>query len=229
MARSVKRRHGDAARVAYNIVMSRDYSATDRFLMRLHRGLAGQHVAARPNPAAQQEDGDLDAAARRHAAGLMRINHAGEVAAQALYHGQALTARKPGVRQHLLAAAEDEEAHLQWCEQRLTELGERPSRLQPLWYAGSFAIGAAAGLAGDKWSLGFVAETERQVSEHLGEHLQQLPEQDRRSRQIVQAMQHDETRHGAEAQAAGGVPLPEPVRRLMQRVARVMKFGAYRF
>ena len=211
--------------------MSRDYSAADQFLMRLHRGLL-QSLApprnARANPAQAQQDGTLDAAARRHAAGLMRVNHAGEVAAQALYHGQALTAREPGVRQHLLAAAEDEQAHLHWCEQRLAELGSGPSRLRPLWYAGSFAIGAAAGLAGDKWSLGFVAETERQVADHLQTHLQQLPEQDRRSRHIVQQMHDDETRHGAEAQAAGGLPLPEPVRRLMQRVAQVMKFGAYR-
>lgn len=205
---------------------SRDYSAADRLLLRLHRALDA--FAGAPPPAAAQPERALDESARRHAAGLMRVNHAGEVAAQALYHGQALTARDPGVRNHLLAAADEEAAHLRWCEERLAELGEGPSKLRPLWYAGSFAIGAAAGLAGDKWSLGFVAETEKQVSDHLEQHLAHLPPDDARSREIVGRMREDETRHGAEALAAGGVPLPEPVRRLMQRVAAVMKFGAYR-
>lgn len=209
---------------------NRDYSPADRWLMRLHRGLSqiSGATTVRENPASGLPGTEMDEHQRRHAAGLMRVNHAGEVAAQALYHGQALTARKAGVRQHLLSAAEDETAHLLWCEQRLAELGESPSKLQPLWYAGSFALGAAAGLAGDKWSLGFVAETERQVSEHLEEHLQQLPEQDQKSRSIVEQMHRDETRHGAEAQAAGGLPLPEPVRRMMKRMAAVMKFSAYR-
>lgn len=141
--------------------MERDYSAADRFLMRLSQGLS-----SRATPTATPET-ELDGDARRHAAGLMRVNHAGEVAAQGLYQGQALTARDPQVRGHLLKAAEEEQAHLRWCEQRLAELGEKPSRLQPLWHAGSLAMGALAGLAGDKWSLGFVQETERQVSEHL--------------------------------------------------------------
>jgi len=167
-------------------------------------------------------------AARRHAAGLMRVNHAGEVAAQALYHGQAMTARNPAIRQHLLAAAAEEARHLQWCEQRLQELGDQPSRLRPLWYAGSYAIGAIAGLAGDRWSLGFVHETEKQVAEHLDEHLRQLPEQDDQSRDIVRRMRDDEVRHGAEAEAAGGRPLPTALRHLMRRVAGLMKFGAYR-
>ncbi|TXH06432.1 MAG: 2-polyprenyl-3-methyl-6-methoxy-1,4-benzoquinone monooxygenase [Nevskiaceae bacterium] len=200
--------------------------------MRLHQGLAQLAPGARHgrgNPATQQPEQPLAPDERRHAAGLMRINHAGEVAAQALYQGQALTARNPRVREQLLKAAAEERDHLRWCEQRLEELGDGPSKLQPLWYLGSFAIGAVAGLAGDRWSLGFVAETEKQVSEHLDEHLQRLPEPDARSRRILEAMRHDETRHGQEASDAGGAPLPRPVRELMKRAARVMKFGAYRF
>ena len=197
--------------------------------MGLSQGLSllGPKPAAR-SPAPSQSSAELDDAQRRHAAGLMRVNHAGEIAAQALYHGQALTARSADTRKHLLAAAAEEAAHLQWCEQRLAELGERPSRLRPLWYAGSFVIGAAAGLAGDKWSLGFVEETEKQVSEHLDEHLQKLPPQDGKSRAILKKMRDDEARHGAEARAAGARPLPRPLRGLMRRVAALMKFGAYR-
>lgn len=202
----------------------RRYSGMDRLLIGLSRGLA-------PSPAvpASASDTTLADAERREAARLMRVNHAGEVAAQGLYHGQALTARNPETRRHLLEAAEEEQRHLQWCESRLAELGDAPSRLRPLWYAGSVAMGAAAGLFGDRWSLGFVAETERQVSEHLDEHLQRLPTQDDRSRQILQAMRADEQRHGREAEDRGGAPLPAPVRGLMRRVARVMKVGAARF
>lgn len=212
--------------------MSRDYSPADRLLMRLQQSLsrlAPPVTGGRSNPAGPATDTHLGESERRHAAGLMRINHAGEVAAQALYQGQALTARNGKVREQLLAAAQEEQDHLRWCEQRLRELGSGPSKLQPLWYAGSFAIGAAAGLAGDKWSLGFVAETEKQVSEHLGNHLEELPQQDQRSRAIVQEMRKDETRHGEDALAAGGRPLPSPIRKLMQRAAEVMKLGAYRF
>lgn len=206
--------------------MSRDYSAADQVLMRLQRGIA----ALAPHTAVTAAtDATLDNQQRHHAAGLMRVNHAGEVAAQALYHGQALTARNPKVREHLLKAADEEQQHLRWCEERLAELGEGPSKLQPLWAAGSFAIGAVAGLAGDQWSLGFVAETEKQVSEHLQDHLKKLPDGDQKSRDIVAAMNADETRHGNEAIEAGGRPLPRPVRDLMKAVARVMKFGAYRF
>jgi ubiquinone biosynthesis monooxygenase Coq7 len=169
-----------------------------------------------------------DPAARRHAAGLMRVNHAGEIAAQALYHGQALTARNPAVRRSLLEAARDETDHLAWCEQRVRELGDRTSLLAPVWYAGSFAIGALAGLAGDRTSLGFVAETERQVIEHLESHLHELPPDDERSRRIVEQMQADEDRHGSEARAAGGRELPRPVRELMRRTAKVMTGTAYR-
>lgn len=203
--------------------MNRDYSAADRFLMRLSQGLP-RSAAADATPETQ-----LDADERRHAAGLMRVNHAGEVAAQGLYLGQALTARDPQVREHLLKAAEEERAHLQWCEQRLAELGDKPSRLQPLWHAGSLAMGALAGLAGDKWSLGFVQETEKQVAEHLQTHLEKLPPSDSRSRSIVEKMKNDEERHGQDAAEAGALPLPAPVRGLMRRVARVMTRTAYWF
>lgn len=201
----------------------RRYSAADRLLMGLGRGLSAARREGAAAPAQKQD------AARRESANLMRVNHAGEVAAQGLYRGQALTARDADTRRHLLAAAEEEQTHLQWCEQRLSELGDQPSRLRALWYGGSFAMGAAAGLLGDRWSLGFVAETERQVSEHLGEHLERLPPEDRKSREVLQAMRVDEQRHGREAERRGGAPLPEPVRGLMRQVARLMKAGAYRF
>lgn len=212
----------------------RDYTLLDRALMRVGRGLARLQAAA-PSaqaaadyPAARIAEAPMQPKERRHVAGLMRINHAGEVSAQALYHGQALVARKPGLRAHLLKAADEERAHLDWCDARLRELGERPSRLGPFWYVGSFAIGAAAGLVGDRVSLGFVKETERQVIEHLDEHLGQIPRQDRRSRAIIHQMKEDEARHGQDAAAAGALPLPAPVRGLMRGVAKVMKFGAYR-
>jgi 3-demethoxyubiquinol 3-hydroxylase len=212
--------------------MDRDYTPIDRLLMGVHQLLSGvappaSAGEARPNPAGEIDDPELDEPARRHAAGLMRVNHAGEVAAQALYQGHALAARAPEVREHMLAAAEEERSHLAWCEERLRELGERPSRLDPLWYAGSFAIGAIAGLAGDRWALGFVEETEKQVSEHLSGHLEKLPEEDARSRAIVEAMRADEERHGAEAVAAGAQPLPKPVQELMRGVARLMTRSAY--
>ncbi|MGB1561527.1 MAG: 2-polyprenyl-3-methyl-6-methoxy-1,4-benzoquinone monooxygenase [Sinimarinibacterium flocculans] len=207
--------------------MQRQLSAVDRLLAAAGRGLS--RLPERTPPAAPSAaDATLAPPDRTHAAGLMRINHAGEIAAQALYRGQALVARNPQVRRHLLKAAEEERDHLQWCEQRLRELGDGPSRLAPLWYAGSYAIGATAGLAGDHWSLGFVEETERQVAAHLDEHLARLPEEDRRSRDILSRMRSDEERHGREAHEAGARPLPRPVRRLMQAVAGVMKFGAYR-
>jgi ubiquinone biosynthesis monooxygenase Coq7 len=209
--------------------MHRQLSATDHLLATLGRGLSSLPrrtpvEAAAPSTDDRRFDGDT----RSRIAGLMRVNHAGEIAAQALYRGQALVARDRGVREHLLKAADEERDHLQWCEQRLLELGDAPSRLAPLWYAGSYAIGATAGLAGDHWSLGFVEETERQVAEHLDEHLEQLPEDDHRSREILARMRSDEQRHGREAAEAGAYPLPPPVRALMRVVASVMKFGAYR-
>lgn len=205
----------------------RRYSSSDRLLMGLG-ALLGKSVQANKTPDAP-DTSMPDAAARREAANLMRVNHAGEVAAQGLYQGQALTARDEGTRRHLLAAAEEEQAHLQWCEQRLGELGDHPSRLRPLWYGASYAMGAVAGLFGDRWSLGFVAETERQVAEHLDEHLQRLPVEDHKSREVLKSMRADEQRHGLEAERRGGAPLPAPVRGLMRRVAGMMKAGAYRF
>lgn len=208
----------------------RRYSTTDRWLLPLAQGLKllAPPALSRPSPAEGVEEGVLAARERRHAAGLMRVNHAGEVAAQGLYHGQAATARQGEIVAHLRAAAEEERDHMVWCEARLRELGDRPSLLSPLWYAGSFAMGAVAGLAGDRWSLGFVAETERQVAGHLDDHLQRLPQDDRRSRAVVSQMREEEARHGAEATAAGGVPLPQPVRLAMTRIAAVMKGAAYR-
>lgn len=184
--------------------------------------------AASSSPVSVAGRAALDDAARREAANLMRVNHAGEVAAQGLYQGQALTARDAKTREHLLAAAREEETHLGWCEERLTELGDRPSRLRPFWYGASYAMGAVAGLFGDRWSLGFVAETESQVAEHLDDHLKRLPAGDGRSREVVKAMRADEARHGREAEQRGGAPLPPPVRGLMRQVAKVMKFLAYR-
>lgn len=211
--------------------MDRQYSAMDRLLMRLHQSVQAAAPAAaasgRANPATEMQDAALDEPARRHAAGLMRVNHAGEVAAQALYLGQAFAARRPELREHLLEAAKEERDHLAWCEQRLHELGERPSKLDPLWYAGSFLIGAAAGLAGDRWSLGFVEETEKQVSQHLREHLEKLPEHDARSRAIVETMRQDEERHGRNAAERGAQALPGPVQDLMRAVAKIMTRSAY--
>jgi len=164
---------------------------------------------------------------RRKSASLMRVNHAGEVAAQALYHGQALVSRSPSTRDMLLHAAREEADHLAWCETRLKELDSRPSLLNPLWYCGSFAIGALAAAAGDRTSLGFVVETERQVEGHINEHLTRLPAEDARSRAILNVMRTDEIGHGATAKAAGASELPAPVRVLMRNAARVMTTAAY--
>jgi ubiquinone biosynthesis monooxygenase Coq7 len=210
---------------------TRRLSLADRLIRELDRGLrtvAAANVAARPNPAGNAPESITEAAARRHAAGLMRVNHAGEIAAQALYHGQALTARDPAIRRSLLDAARDETDHLAWCEARVRELDSHTSLLSPLWYAGAFAIGAVTGLAGDRTSLGFVAETEKQVVEHLESHLHELPPDDERSRRIVEQMQTDEGRHGADARQAGGRDLPRPIRELMRRTARIMTRTAYR-
>ena len=188
----------------------------------------GAPAAQRANPAGDEADVVLDAAERRHAAGLMRINHVGEVCAQALYVGQAAVARDEATRAHLLAAAQEETDHLAWCAQRLDELDSRPSLLNPLWYAGSYAIGALAGLRGDGWNLGFVVETERQVEAHLDEHLETLPAADARSRAILQVMKADEARHAEHARSRGARTLPPPVPGLMAMASNLMKTIAYR-
>lgn len=209
----------------------RQLSPLDRLIAGFERALetvAGAPQAARPSPAGDQDEADMDARERRHAAGLMRINHTGEVCAQALYDGQAALARNEDTRRHLQHAAAEETDHLAWCAERLRELDSRPSLLNPLWYAGSYAIGAAAALAGDPVSLGFVVETERQVEAHLAEHLETLPGQDERSRAVLAQMQVDEVRHADEAQARGGIELPFPIPPLMQLTSLVMKKVAYR-
>jgi len=198
-------------------------AALDRAL----RAVLAPARTSRPIPGATAGAPSLSDDDRRASAALMRVNHAGEVAAQALYHGQALVARSPATREMLLAAARAESDHLAWCESRLTELASRPSLLNPLWYAGSFLIGAGTALLGDRASLGFVAETERQVEGHLDAHLSRLPPDDSRSRAILEAMRAEEIEHGAAAAAAGGVRPPAPVRALMRRTARIMTSSAY--
>ena len=203
----------------------------DRLLGGFQRALdtvAGAAVATRPSPGATQPLPGLDAKDRRHAAGLMRVNHTGEVCAQALYDGQAALACDAATREHLQAAAAEETDHLAWCAERLHELDDRPSVFNPLWYAGSFAIGALAALAGDRWSLGFVVETERQVEAHLGEHMDRLPPADARSRAVLATMQADEARHADNALARGGAKLPFPLPLLMRCASAMMKTVAYR-
>jgi ubiquinone biosynthesis monooxygenase Coq7 len=183
--------------------------------------------SARPNPATNIIDAQLNDSQKRHAAGLMRINHAGEVAAQALYQGHATVARDKDIEGQMQRAADEEFDHLAWCEQRLHELGEEVSKLSPVWYAGAYAIGAASGILGDKWSLGFIAETERQVCAHLDDHLDSLPPEDAKSRAIVEQMRDEEEEHGANAIDAGAADLPAPVKRLMRMTAKVMTKTAY--
>jgi ubiquinone biosynthesis monooxygenase Coq7 len=192
------------------------------------RALSGHATSSRPTPGANIAEPELGPAERRHAAGLMRVNHTGEICAQALYAAQALTARDPAIRAQFAQAAREEEEHLAWTRQRLAELSDRPSWLNPLWYGGAFAIGLAAGAASDRINLGFVVETERQVEDHLTGHIEQLPDADGRSRAIVEQMRDDEARHGAMAEAAGAAALPFPVRRLMRAAADVMRAVAYR-
>jgi ubiquinone biosynthesis monooxygenase Coq7 len=193
------------------------------------RTVGGVTPASREYPGTSVEETVIDPRQRREVAALMRVNHAGEIAAQALYQGQALTARTPDVREALNQAASEETDHLVWCAHRIEELGDRVSLLNPLWYAGSFAIGALAGLAGDRVSLGFVAETERQVVEHLESHLERLPGEDRRTRAVIEQMRRDEEHHGAVAKAAGGADLPVFVQRAMRLTAKVMTSTAARF
>jgi ubiquinone biosynthesis monooxygenase Coq7 len=211
--------------------MERMLTPLDRLFDGLQNALEtvlGSARAERPNPAGERADIVLDEDERRHAAGLMRINHVGEVCAQALYVGQALVARDATTRAQLLHAAQEETDHLAWCADRLRELDSRPSLLNPLWYAGSHAIGVVAGLRGDGWNLGFVVETERQVEAHLDEHLQSLPEADLRSRAILETMKADEARHATNAEAAGARALPPPIPSLMAAASKLMKTVAYR-
>jgi ubiquinone biosynthesis monooxygenase Coq7 len=184
--------------------------------------------APRANPAGAERDLEMSPAQIRHSAGLMRINHTGEVCAQALYLGQARVADSAETRDQLLHAADEEADHLSWCETRLRELDARPSLLNPLWYLGSYGIGLAAGLKGDGWNLGFVSETERQVEAHLAEHLDTLPAEDRRSRAILAVMKDDEIRHAEHAERHGARRLPPPVPQLMALSSRLMKAVAYR-
>ena len=210
---------------------TRQLTAFDRLLADAQNALetvAGAPRAARQNPGEAEADVVLDEDERRHAAGLMRINHVGEVCAQALYVGQATVARDPATRAHLLEAAQEETDHLAWCDDRLRELDSRPSLFNPLWYAGSYAIGLLAGLRGDGWNLGFVVETERQVEAHLEEHLRTLPAADLRSRAILEVMKADEARHADNAEAAGARVLPQPVPALMAAASKLMKTVAYR-
>jgi 3-demethoxyubiquinol 3-hydroxylase len=197
----------------------------DELIIGFDKGLRTLFAPARstrPVPGETLPDADLDAAQRSLAAALMRVNHSGEICAQALYQGQALTARDSSARAALEAAAQEETEHLAWTEKRIAELGGRKSLLNPLWYAGSFAIGAAAGALGDKWNLGFLAETERQVERHLEGHLARLPETDRKSRAIVEQMCADEARHARTARQHGGAELPAPVKAAMQASSKVM-------
>jgi ubiquinone biosynthesis monooxygenase Coq7 len=191
------------------------------------RALSGASHAGRPCPVAKAPTPTLDDTQRRLSGALMRVNHVGEVCAQALYTAQALATHDDGLRRQFEHAAREETDHLAWTQQRLTELGARPSLLNPVWYAGAFGIGLLAGRRGDAVSLGFVVETERQVEQHLERHLSRLPEADLASRVIVQQMKDDEARHGAQAQAAGAAALPGPVRWIMRAAARVMTTTAH--
>jgi ubiquinone biosynthesis monooxygenase Coq7 len=209
----------------------RAYRFSDRLLIGLDQALStvfgSPQQTDRPNPASREQEADLTAEEQEHIARLMRINHTGEVCAQGLYQGQALTAKLPEVRDSMEQAAAEENDHLAWCEKRIKELGNRKSLLNPLWYAGSFAMGATAGLTGDKWSLGFVAETERQVCAHLNDHLGQIPLHDRKSRAILEQMKEDEARHATTALEGGGVELPGPIKLAMKITAKTMTKSVY--
>lgn len=210
----------------------RHYSPIDRFLLQadsaLRTLLPFSDQPGRPSPAIVEPDGELSEEDTRHIAGLMRINHTGEVCAQALYQGQSLTAKLPEVREAMEEAAEEEIDHLAWCEQRIRQLGSRPSVLNPIFYGLSFGVGAAAGLVSDRVSLGFVAATEDQVCKHLDEHLAQIPQEDRKSRAILEQMRIDEEQHSSNALAAGGLRFPAPVKLGMSLLAKVMTKSTYR-
>jgi ubiquinone biosynthesis monooxygenase Coq7 len=202
----------------------------DRFILGMDKALrvvAGISSPSRPNPASGTPEGVLDAAERRHSAGLMRVNHAGEVCAQALYDAQGQFAQRDDIRQQFADAGREEEDHLAWTAQRLSELGSRPSLLNPIWYAGAFAMGAVVARLGNARNLGFVVETERQVEAHLASHLERLPAQDDKSRLIVEQMRVDEIAHGAAAKQLGAAEMPVPLSKAMQLVSKLMTKAAY--
>ena len=209
----------------------RKLSPIDDFMMQVDTGLrtlfGKPNITERANPSTAVEEGELSAQEKDLAGRLMRINHSGEVAAQGLYQGQALTAKLPEVKAKMERAAQEENDHLDWCEQRINELGTHTSYLNPFWYAGSVAIGAVAGFAGDKWSLGFVAETEHQVVNHLSSHLNQISEQDHKSRAILTQMKEDEGQHATVAINAGGAKLPMPIKKFMTLTSKIMTKAAY--
>jgi 3-demethoxyubiquinol 3-hydroxylase len=202
----------------------------DRLIVEFDKGLrtvAAQAISRRPHPDANIQEAALESADKRHITALMRINHCGEVCAQALYNGQALTSRNLVTVAALQQASAEETEHLAWCEKRITELGGRKSTLNPFWYVGSFALGAVAGALGDKWNLGFLAETERQVGKHLKSHLDQLPEQDSKSRAVLEQMYVDELHHAESAIQQGGAELPKPVKTVMTVMSKVMTGVSY--
>lgn len=212
----------------------RHFSFFDKVILELDKAMqtraSAKQLSLRPTPqpdGSDNTDDKINDEQKAHAARLMRVNHSGEVAAQALYQGQAFTARLEDVREQMQEAAAEEIDHLAWCEDRLSELGAQPSILNPVWYAGSFAIGALAGLAGDRWSLGFVEETEKQVVEHLQEHLNKLPENDVRTRSIIEQMQVDEAEHGDIAKQAGAAELPAPIKAIMKLSSKIMTKSSF--
>lgn len=209
----------------------RKFSPLDNLMLQVDTGLrtlfGKPNITDRSNPEDDVAEGELSDSEKELSGRLMRINHSGEVAAQGLYQGQALTAKLPEVRQKMQRAAQEENDHLDWCEQRINELGTHTSYLNPLWYFGSVVIGATAGLVGDKWSLGFVAETEHQVVRHLDEHLEQISEKDHKSRAILQQMKEDEGKHATVALKAGGAELPLPIKKFMALTSKIMTKTSY--
>ena len=214
-----------------NCAVIKTYTTADKFIMGVDQALATvfgkPQTTGREYPAKDEKDEVTSDADKQTAAKLMRINHVGEVCAQALYQSQALTARSQSTKEKMQQSSMEENDHLEWCEKRINELGGRKSLLNPVWYAGSFAIGTAAGIAGDRWSLGFVAETEKQVVRHLEDHLGRLSPDDNRSRAILEQMKTDEGEHATAALHAGGNPLPEPIQRAMGVMSKVMTKTAY--
>ena len=210
----------------------RNYSTLDHFLSHSESGIRAIFAVLGMGPDTDSNnhtalDAGLHAHDKKMSARLMRVNHAGEVAAQGLYHGQASTAQQKNVKQHMQQCAKEEQAHLDWCEKRLTELDDHPSTLTPVWYLGSYAIGATAGLLGDEWSLGFVSETEKQVIRHLDKHLDRLPKNDNKSREILLRIREDEAKHDENARDAGVHEMPRPVRHAMQAISKFMTKTAY--